>query len=240
MRNYLSFGGGVNSVALYLYLIEQGVDFEAVFVHHGTDWPETYNYVAGFQWWLKWNGLPPITILYPNVQGYRNLFDFYYDRELTPSYIHRSCSEKFKSRTLNAYYKKPCFALIGIDVDESKRARLSVVKGIEQRYPLIEAGMTRNDCKAFILKNGLPLPEKSGCFMCVYQRPNQWRKLRIEHPDLICKARDMEQRQIERRKKEGKTKVFLSAYKKPIDTLTNEHQWQLFEQDKYPPCNCGL
>jgi len=49
MKNYLSFGGGVNSVALYLYLLDQKVEFEAVFVDHGTDWPETYDYVEMFK-----------------------------------------------------------------------------------------------------------------------------------------------------------------------------------------------
>ena len=48
MRNYLSFGGGVNSVALYLYLRDMGTEFEAVFVDHGGDYPGTYDYVKMF------------------------------------------------------------------------------------------------------------------------------------------------------------------------------------------------
>lgn len=35
MKNYLSFGGGVNSVALYLLMEDMGIEFEAVFVNHG-------------------------------------------------------------------------------------------------------------------------------------------------------------------------------------------------------------
>ena len=42
MRSYLSYGGGVNSVALYIDLTLRGYDFEATFVDHGCDWPETY------------------------------------------------------------------------------------------------------------------------------------------------------------------------------------------------------
>ena len=48
MKNYLSFGGGVNSVALYLHMLASGVKFEAIFVDHGADWPETYAYVNNF------------------------------------------------------------------------------------------------------------------------------------------------------------------------------------------------
>jgi 3'-phosphoadenosine 5'-phosphosulfate sulfotransferase (PAPS reductase)/FAD synthetase len=59
--NYLSFGAGVNSTALMLYLLDRGVDFEAVFVNHGTDYPETYEYVQ----YLKDNGYR-ITVIKPN------------------------------------------------------------------------------------------------------------------------------------------------------------------------------
>ena len=73
MRNYLSFGGGVNSVAMHLYLLEHGKehgigDFEAVFVDHGTDWPETYEYLNMFQDRLKKRGHKPVTVLKPSVR----------------------------------------------------------------------------------------------------------------------------------------------------------------------------
>lgn len=46
MKQYLSYGGGVNSTALLLHFIDHGVDFEAVFANHETDLPETYEYVG--------------------------------------------------------------------------------------------------------------------------------------------------------------------------------------------------
>ena len=50
MRNYLSFGGGVNSVAMMLLLLDEGVEFgpgkdaEALYVWM-PDWPETHEYL---------------------------------------------------------------------------------------------------------------------------------------------------------------------------------------------------
>jgi 3'-phosphoadenosine 5'-phosphosulfate sulfotransferase (PAPS reductase)/FAD synthetase len=58
MRRYLSFGGGVNSVALGLWLMDHGIEAERVYADHGADWPETREYVQH----LKERGLP-ITIL---------------------------------------------------------------------------------------------------------------------------------------------------------------------------------
>ena len=46
MKEYLSFGGGVNSTALMLLLLDEGIEFESVFVNHGGDYPETYEYVT--------------------------------------------------------------------------------------------------------------------------------------------------------------------------------------------------
>lgn len=39
MNEYLSYGAGVNSTALMLYLLDQGWDGEIIFVDHGGDHP---------------------------------------------------------------------------------------------------------------------------------------------------------------------------------------------------------
>ncbi len=44
-KKYLSFGGGVNSTALMLYLLDRGEEFEAVYSDHQTDYPDTINYI---------------------------------------------------------------------------------------------------------------------------------------------------------------------------------------------------
>jgi hypothetical protein len=87
MKKYLSYGGGVNSTAMYLLMLDQGIEFESVFVHHGTDWPETYQYVAGFQWWLKANGHKPITVLIPIHGGNSVLYDYCWRLNTTAAFF---------------------------------------------------------------------------------------------------------------------------------------------------------
>jgi len=241
MRNYLSFGGGVNSVALHLYLLDEGWNFESVFVNHGTDWPETYEYLEMFQEWLQKHGYKPIVVLKPDVgtiekRRFQNLYDYLYFKSLTPSIQYRACTDRFKIDTIRKYVTTPCFMLLGIDMDESKRAKLSSKKGIEHRFPLIEAGMNRNDCKEYIRQKGLPVPIKSGCFICPFQRVAQWIELRNVHPELFCKAQQLEKKSSERR---GKN-YFISGIGKPLNIIVDENQRKLFEVDKYPPCNCML
>lgn len=155
MRNYLSFGGGVNSVAMMLYLLDEGWDFEAVFVNHGGDWPETYEYFDMFQEWLDKQGVKPITVLRPVARTndgkiFDNIIDYYKYKKLIPIRASRHCTSRFKVEIMEKYFKKPCFCLLGIDVDESKRALPGKAKGIERRWPLIEAEMNRNDCINYI------------------------------------------------------------------------------------------
>ena len=241
MKNYLSFGGGVNSVALYLYLADQGIDFEAVFVNHYTDWPETYDYVAGFQWWLKREGLRPITVLHPFVQGSYSLYDYCWKYEMVPSFMRRWCTLKFKIKPLMQYFKPPAYSMLGIDAGEAHRAKIVSEKGIENRYPLVEAGISRDGCKEIIRAHGLPVPQKSGCFICPYQRQGQWKRLRAKHPDLFCRAEQLEKRNMNYRISLGKTPLFLCMYPKAkLRDVVNEKQRTLWAQDEYQPCHCGL
>ncbi len=239
MHNYLSFGGGVNSVALYLYLMEQKIDFEALFVDHGTDWPETYEYVDMFQEWLTKNGYKPIIVLKPNVEGYESIYDYFYHYKMVPSFMLRICTDKFKVRIIHKYVKKPCFMMLGFDAGEAKRARLSSKTGIENRFPLIEAEIDRRGCKEIIKNHSLPVPKKSGCYICPFQKKAQWVELRRTHPDLFCKAEKMEKRNIKYRRSIGKKPLFLSASKKQLSTIVDENQMMIFKEDEYPPCYCG-
>jgi len=242
MRNYLSYGGGVNSTAMLLLLLDEGWDFEAFYVDHGCDWPETRNYV----WWLSKQ--MPITIIRPDFRRnyknkggktYNSLYDFCWDNEMVPHRVQRWCTQEFKTVPLQRYFKKPCYSLIGFSTDEAHRAKLDYKDGTEMRYPLLEYEVDRGGCKRIILEHGLPLPIKSGCYFCPFQRVNQFRELRMKHPDLFCKATQLEKRNMERNKRVGKRIYTLKEGYGPLPELVNENQGELFEEYK-PPCYCEL
>ena len=236
---------GVNSVAMHLLLLDQRDDFEAIFVDHGTDWPETYEYLEMFQGWLKDHGHKKITVLKPAVtikkigKTFNNLYDYFWHYKTPPSF-RRFCTDRFKVTPIHKYIKKPCFMLIGIDWGEVKRVKISNNKGIENRYPLVEYEIDRDGCKKIIKDHGLPIPMRSGCYICLFQKRSQWVELRKIHPDLFCKAEKLECRVNKYRKDRGKTSICISASNKKLKSLVDENQMALFEQDNYPPCQCGL
>ena len=239
MQHYLSFGGGVNSVALHLLMLREGYDFESVFVNHGGDYPETYDYLDMFQTWLTNNGHKPITVLKPDGK-FSTIIEECTAYSIVPHMRSRWCTVKYKVKIVEKYYKKPCFQYLGIDAGESHRAKIAVSDGIENRWLLIEHGIDRNMCKKLISEFGLPIPKKSGCWFCPMQRQSQWKELRRKHPCLFQKAVNMENANIKYAKKKNRSQYFLSQSGKSLLTIINEKQSQLFEIDEYPPCQCGL
>jgi 3'-phosphoadenosine 5'-phosphosulfate sulfotransferase (PAPS reductase)/FAD synthetase len=192
MKNYLSFGAGVNSTALMLYLLDKGVGFESVFVNHGTDYPETYEYVQ----YLKDNGYR-ITVIKPNFEGFDNLYEYCRARKFLPSLQKRWCTYRFKLKPIRDYVERPCTMFIGISFDEKDRAKpkehyYKKSNSIRVEYPLIDAQITREDCKKIILSHGLKVPPKSGCWICPAQTHRQIIQLYVHHPDLFQKVVDLE------------------------------------------------
>lgn len=243
MKHYLSFGGGVNSVALHLLMVQEEFDFESVFVDHGTDWPETYGYFEKFQNYLKKNGHRPVTVLKPCLKTndgkeFDNLYDYYNYKKLTPSRRYRSCSTMVKINTAHKYYKKPCFQHLGFDAGEAHRAKIGVDKGIENRFLLIEYDIDRDGCKKIISDHGLPIPIKSGCYCCPFQNRTQFSELRRHHPELFCKVEKMENDAINSGRCYDKKWVYLRQM--PIREYIKEGQLNIFEIDDYPPCQCSL
>ena len=220
---------------MLLLLLDEGWEFEAIYCDHGCDLPATRRFV----YWLSRH--TPITILRPSVEGFNNLYEYCWHTKTIPLTIHRSCTDKFKIRVIRKYCQKPAFELIGISTDESHRARIRCDGGLESRYPLIEYSLHREDCKQIIREHGIPVPPKSGCWFCPMQPLKSWRELRREHPELFCKAKQLEERSNNYRRSQGKTFTGLRGIEgKTLENIVDEDQGELFEEYAYPPCRCEL
>ena len=207
MKNYLAFGCGVNSVALYLLLRHLGRNFEAVFVDHGTDWPETYTYFK------KFSAKFPVTRIRPHVsvartgKTYNNLYDYCWDKHVVPYAARRWCTKKFKADPLQEYMLKddePCREYIGLDASEERRKADPIDPRIHHAYPLIAHRIDRERCRQMILKAGLPVPPNSKCFICPFQTLAEWKQMYVRYPVLFARARMLEQRNRDYARRQGK------------------------------------
>lgn len=72
---------------------------------------------------------------------------------------------------------------IGISADEVIRMKPSFEAWQVNRWPLVEARMSRRDCLAWLERRGFPVPPKSSCIGCPYHSDAMWREMRDEDAD---------------------------------------------------------
>lgn len=72
----------------------------------------------------------------------------------------------------------------GMTMDELNRLSDSGVAYLHHRYPLVEEPFRfkRAQCETWLAERQLRIPPKSSCFYCPYQRNDQWRDMRDNHP----------------------------------------------------------
>lgn len=97
----------------------------------------------------------------------------------------RQCTREYKIepitrkiRDLGGGPKNPVELWIGISLDEMRRMKPNRVKWIHARWPLVERGITRQECMLWLKRQGLPIAPKSSCLGCPYHRDDYWRALR--------------------------------------------------------------
>lgn len=69
---------------------------------------------------------------------------------------------------------------IGISTDEALRMKQSTVQYMVNRWPLIEQGMSRADCLAWMKKHHYPEPPKSSCIGCPFHNNEQWKSVKAD------------------------------------------------------------
>jgi hypothetical protein len=75
-----------------------------------------------------------------------------------------------------------CVLLVGISTDEADRAKPSRRNYIVNEHPLLDAGMSRADCRTYLRDRQERAP-KSACIGCPFHSNDMWRDLRDNAPD---------------------------------------------------------
>lgn len=197
----VTYGGGTNSTALLIGLRDRKEIPDAiVFSDTGGEKPFTYEYLKRMKIWCKRNNFPKITIVRKGGNN-ETLEEDILRRKTIPSvaFGYKTCSSKYKIEPFEKWcnHHDKCqeiwesggrvIKIVGIDADETRRARISTSKKFENRYPLIEWDWGRDDCIDIIKTEGLPLPGKSSCFFCPNTKPK----------DILLLPEDLKKRAIE-------------------------------------------
>jgi len=218
----LSYGAGIGSTALLVAICSgkiAGIDPKstlAVFADTGAERPWTYDYLPAAKEYCETHNVK-FEIARPRY----TLQEYVHRYEILPSRRMRWCTQTLKirpirSRALGEGVSTPYLQLIGFDASERNRIRSrSLFRDCEEIYPLIDLGWNRRDCADAILKAGLPLPKKSSCFCCPFQRLSSFVSLMHSYPELATNVRTMEE--TANRNRDGKPPFYL--FREPVDRL---------------------
>lgn len=234
----ISLGLGIQSTALYLMSsiceIERA-DY-AIFADPGAEKPETYEHLRFLQKWARENN--GIEIIHART---KNLLKDLLNIRTTgrfasiPAYtgngtgqLRRQCTREYKTEVVDKeirkiYGVKPrqrfpkTEVWIGFSIDEFQRMKDAPEKWKVKKYPLIDLGMTRQDCANWLRNNGFQVPPKSACVFCPYQNNLRWKEVQESKSFNVVKLVDS---QIRNSTKKGiKEPIFLHDSCRPIDDV---------------------
>jgi hypothetical protein len=96
--------------------------------------------------------------------------------------LRRQCTYDWKIAPMRRYLRqlgvKQADFLLGITLDEWRRAKDADVKWIKNIWPLLDRKMTRGDCITWLKDHSLPVPDKSSCTFCPYHNKKAWEAMK--------------------------------------------------------------
>lgn len=114
----------------------------------------------------------------------------------------KQCSKEFKVRVIGREVRKMLGLVprqrgprekvveqwIGISYDEQERMKDSEQPFVQNRWPLCELKMRREDCLSWLDERQLPAPPRSSCVFCPYRTDAEWVDMRDNDPNSFERA----------------------------------------------------
>lgn len=252
----ISLGGGVQSTTIALMAaagIIGPMPRLAVFADTRAESVATYGHLARLETSLPFplvrttfgdlgeNSLQLKPSPDPGKKYVDTLIPAFFERNGKRMLMHRRCTARYKvhpiRRVVRQFFKEGVVQWIGISTDEASRMRDEQVKYVQNRYPLIELGMSRQDCIEWLAENDHEVPKKSACLFCPFHADDYWLDLKTNSPGEFDYAVEYEKKMqasyVEANKTD--TKPFLHRSLQPLNLVQ-------LERGKHPslfPHECG-
>jgi PP-loop superfamily ATP-utilizing enzyme len=160
----------------------------------------------------------------------------------------RSCTADFKIAVIRRWLRangaskaSPATVAIGISVDELHRASNKNDNTYERRvFPLLDLGLTRDDCHKIIADAGLPVVGKSSCYFCPFHRTQTWAEMRRDEPELFASSQELEDSFNVFRAATGRDPMYLTRFGKRLsDAIPMAQETLPFDWDDDGSCDSG-
>ena len=188
MQKFISFSGGVESTTM---CILYGSDAKGIWSDTGSEHKKMYERIEKVESQIK--------KIHPNFEiikvkantshkgmEYDNLEKLAIAYKFMPSGQARYCTRIFKIEPIDRYLSEQgeCELMIGLNADEenSRDGNWGLQANVRYTYPLIEDGLTRDDCEGVLHQHNLHpnMPvymSRGGCRMCFFKSEKEYRAM---------------------------------------------------------------
>ena len=188
--------GAASAVATKLTLAEHGHDGVCVaYTDPGSEHPDNGRFMAECEEWFG----HPITRL--KSEKYRDTWQVWEERRFLVSPAGALCTTELKKRPRFAFQHPDDVQVFGYTSEEAHRADRFRQKnpGVDLVTPLIERGLTKDDCLAMVDRAGIELPvmyrlgyRNNNCVGCPKGGMGYWNRIRVDFPEVFDRMARLE------------------------------------------------
>jgi hypothetical protein len=188
--------GAPSAVAAKLALAEYGHDRTVVaYINPGSEHTDNHRFVSDCAGWFNHE------VLWLRSRRYKDTWQVWEQRRFLVGPTGALCTAELKKRVRFEYQRPDDIQIFGYTGEETGRAERFREQnpGVDLRCPLIERGLTKNDCLAMVERAGLVLPlmyrlgfHNANCVGCVKGGMGYWNKIRVHFPETFARMARLE------------------------------------------------
>jgi len=188
--------GDASAVAAKLAIGKYGSECEVLYCDtFAYEHPDNLRFFSDVQKWLN----QEIKIL--KSEEYKDIYDVFNKTRWLVGVGGARCTTELKKNVRKAYQVPDDIHVFGFTKDEEHRVERFYKENPElfAWFPLIEAGITKQDCHQLIREAGIELPamyklgyKNNNCIGCVKGQAGYWNKIRKDFPEVFKKMAKME------------------------------------------------
>lgn len=183
----------------------------------------------------KWYG---VKILRLRSEKYKDCWEVWEKNRYLAGIAGAKCTTEMKKMVRQKFQKVSDLQIFGFTVEEKHRAERFMQNNpeVDLSVPLIDQGLTKNDCFIEIQKAGIELPamyrlgyNNNNCIGCVKGGAGYWNKIRKDFPDVFNRMAALERHLGAKLTKHKGKRVFLDELPENAGAKQRE-----------PDMECGL
>jgi hypothetical protein len=187
--------GAASAVAAKLTLIATPAAVIA-YTNPGSEHPDSERFITDCEAWFG----RPVRRL--RSDRYRDTWQVWEERRFLVSPQGALCTAELKKRVRFAFQRPDDVQVFGYTVEEQHRADRFRRQNpdVDLRTPLIDSGLTKDDCLALVDRAGIQLPamyllgyRNNNCIGCPKGGMGYWNKIRRDFPGVFARMAELEQ-----------------------------------------------